>query len=176
MQKRWIQLGIVGKAHGLNGAFFVSQRDEEIPDGLKTLRIGPSVETAKTFTIKSSRWQNDRPVMLCSEIASREAAEAICHQPIWADRDDMEIDEEEEYFWSDIVGKEVKDSQGTFFGTISEVANYGASDIVLIEDGKGRTVEVPFVEFYFDMGFDLDGTEIRLIVLSEVFDDTWTTQ
>ena len=176
MQKRWIQLGIVGKAHGLNGAFFVSQRDEELPDELKNLRIGTIAETAKTFTIKSARWQNDRPVLLCSEISTREAAEAICHQTIWADRDEMEINEEEEYFWSDVIGKKVRDRDGVYFGKITDVVNYGASDIVAVVDAKGRTAEIPFVEFYFDMDFDLDGEEIQMTVLAEVFDDVWTQE
>ena len=175
MQKRWIQLGIVGKPHGLNGAFFVSQRDEELPE-LKTLHIGPSADKAKTFTIKGTRWQSERPVLMCSEICTREAAEAICHQIIWADRDAMEIDEEEEYFWSDVIGKKVNDSGGVYFGKVTDVVNYGASDIVTIVDDKGRTAEIPFVDFYFDMDFDLDGEVIRMIVLSDVFEDVWTTE
>ncbi len=176
MQKRWIQLGIVGKPHGLNGAFFVSQRDEELPEELKTLHIGPSADKAKAFTIKSTRLQSERPVLLCSEISTREGAEAICHQIIWADREAMQIDEEEEYFWSDLIGMKVKDSDGILFGTIREVVNYGASDIVTIVDDKGRSAEIPFVDFYFDMDFDLEAEAIQMIVLSDVFDDVWTAE
>ncbi len=176
MQKRWIQLGIVGKAHGLNGAFFVSQRDEELPEELKTLYIGASIDKAVTLSIKSTRWQNDRPVLHCEEIKTREAAEALCHQIIWADRDAMEIDEDEEYFWSDVIGKKIKDSEGVYFGKITDVVNYGASDIVSVVDAQGRTAEIPFVDFYFDMDFDLDGEEIQLVVLADVFDDVWTVE
>lgn len=176
MTKRWIQLGIVGKAHGLNGAFFVSQRDEELPEELKDLRIGTDPEKAKTYTIKATRWQSDRPVLHCQEITTREGAEALCHQLIWADRDAMEIDEDEEYFWSDVIGKKVKDSDGVFFGTIKDVVNYGASDIVTVVDDKGRIAEIPFVDFYFDMDFDLDGEEIQMVVLADVFDDVWTQE
>jgi 16S rRNA processing protein RimM len=176
VQKRWIQLGIVGKAHGLNGAFFVSQRDEELPEEIKSLHIGPSIDKAKTFSVKSIRFQGERPVLQIAEISSRESAEAICHQIIWADRDALEIDEDEEYFWSDVIGKTIKDSEGLLFGTVTDVNNYGASDIVTIEDDKGRTIEIPFVDFYFDMDFDLDGEEILMIVKSDVFDDVWTAK
>lgn len=176
MQKRWIQLGIVGKPHGLNGAFFVSRRDEELPEELKTLHIGPSADKAKTFTIKSSRWQSERPVLHCSEITTREGAEAICHQIIWADRDAMEINEDEEYFWSDVIGKKVKDSEGVYFGTIKDLVNYGASDIVMIIDEQGRSAEIPFVDFYFDMDFNVNDETIQMIVRSDVFDDVWTRE
>ncbi len=176
MKKRWIQLGIVGKPHGLNGAFFVSQRDEELPEELKVLRIGPDAEKAKTYTIKNTRWQSERPVLHCLEISSREGAEAICHQPLWADRDSMEIDEDEEYFWSDVIGKKIKDRDGVYIGSITDVVNYGASDIVTVVDAKGRIAEIPFVDAYFDMEFEHGSEEIQMTVLAEVFDDVWTEE
>ena len=176
MQKRWIQLGIVGKAHGLNGAFFVSQRDEELPEELKTLRIGPTQDKSVEYKVKAIRWQNDRPVLHCEEIKSRTEAEAITHSKIWADRDLLDIDDDDEYFWSDVIGKKVRDSSGLDFGEITELVNYGASDIAIIEDGQGRTVEIPFVDVYFNMEFALEDEFIHMLVTADVFDDTWTTE
>jgi 16S rRNA processing protein RimM len=175
VQKRWIQLGIVGKAHGLNGAFFVSGRDEELPE-VKTLLIGPSQEKSREFKVKVIRWQNDRPVLQCEEIKSRTEAEALTHQKIWADRDSLEIDDDEEYFFSDVIGKKIVDIEGKDFGEIVDMVNYGATDIAIIEDGKGRTAEIPFVDAYFNMDFDIDDEVLHLLVASDVFDEVWTTE
>ncbi len=175
MLKRWIQLGIVGKAHGLNGAFFVSQRDEELPDELKTIRIGTSKDKASSYKVKSIRWQNDRPVLHCEEVKSRTEAEALTHMKIFADRDDLEIDEDE-YFWSDVIGKQILDPNGKPFGEITDMVNYGASDIAIVVDEDGRTAEIPFVAEYFDMEFDLDADEIRLLVDAAIFDEVWVKE
>ncbi|MES2744061.1 MAG: ribosome maturation factor RimM [Bdellovibrionota bacterium] len=176
MQKRWIQLGIVGKAHGLNGAFFVSQRDDELPEELKSLRIGPTQDKSTEYKIKAVRWQNDRPVLHCEEIKSRTEAESLTHQKIWADRDLLPIDEDEEYFWSDVIGKKLLDSAGVPFGEVTEVVNFGASDIVVVIDGKGRTAEIPFVELYFNMDFEVEDDVIHMLVTADVFDEVWTTE
>lgn len=176
MQKRWIQLGIVGKAHGLNGAFFVSQRDEELPENLKALRIGASQEKAVDYKVKAVRWQNDRPVLHCEGISSRTDAEAMTHFKIWADRDVLEIDEDDEYFWSDVIGKKIKDSSGVDFGEITDMVNYGASDIAIIQDGKGRTAEIPFVDVYFNMEFELEDEYLHMLVTADTFDEVWTAE
>ncbi len=175
MQKRWIQLGIVGKAHGLNGAFFVSQRDEELPEELKVLRIGTSAEKSVEHKVKAVRWQADRPVLQCENIKSRTEAEALTHQKIFVDRDLLEIDEDE-YFYSDVIGKKIVDSSGKMFGEIVDMVNYGASDIVIVHDDKGRTAEIPFVEVYFDMEWDFEDEAIRLLVDPSVFDEVWVSE
>ncbi len=175
MLKRWIQLGIVGKAHGLNGAFFVSQRDEELPDEIKSIRIGSSKDKASSYKVKSIRWQSDRPVLQCEEIKSRTEAEALTHMKIYVDREDLDIDEDE-YFWSDVIGKRIVDLNGKPFGEITDMVNYGASDIAIVVDDDGRTAEIPFVSSYFDMDFEYEAEEIKMLVEAEIFDEVWVKE
>lgn len=173
MNKRWIQLGIVGKAHGLNGAFFISNRDSLIPESVKGIRIGKDPEKSQHMTLKACRWQSDRPLLQIDQVKTRDVAELMCHSPIWCDRKEIEIDEDEEYFWGDLIGKQVVDPKGVNLGRIEDVQNYGASDIVVITGGDGRSLEIPLVETYFDMDFTYEDPELKLLVPADTFDEAW---
>jgi 16S rRNA processing protein RimM len=173
VQKRWIQLGIVGKAHGLNGAFFISQRDDLLPPQVRHVYIGAKPEAARKLTITKCRLQADRPLLLCLEINQREAAEALLMQPIWCERGDLVVDEAQEYMWGDLIGKEVRDQADVAIGVIEQVGNFGASDIVRIRNSQGLILEVPFVKAYFDMQFKSGDPYLKMIVTAEVFAETW---
>ncbi|MCX6130348.1 MAG: hypothetical protein NTX25_14955 [Proteobacteria bacterium] len=173
MSNSWIQIGIVGKAHGLRGAFFVAQRDEDLPAGLRRLRVGPDPEAALLLTLTESRRAADRLVLQCLELKSREEAEAIKMQPIWCQRSELKLEDKSEYLWADLVGKPLIDSEAKPFGVIRAVGNFGASDVVRVEAADGRWTEIPFVKFYFDMSFASDSECIKMLVPTETFDDTW---
>ena len=75
------------------------------------------------------------------------------------------------------------DSSGHVLGTILEVYNCGASDIVTVEESSSpesdnsqtprRTVELPFVASYFDLDSEEGEGPIRLVVPKETFDEMW---
>lgn len=174
MKNTWLQIGIVGKAQGLRGAFFVAQRDEDLPEGLVRIAVGPDPEKARVLTVSETRRSGDRPVIQCRELTSREAAESLKMQPIWCDRALVPLEEESEYLWSDLVGKSVLDSEGQRLGRVTAVGNFGASDIVRIDADDGQWIEVPFVNAYFDMSFRSDSRDLRLTVPAETFAETWT--
>jgi 16S rRNA processing protein RimM len=173
VKNAWLQIGIVGKAQGLRGAFFVAQRDEGLPEGLDRIVVGPDPEKARPLTVIETRRSGERPVLQCREVTTREAAEALKMQPIWCDRALVPLEEESEYLWSDLVGKSVLDSEGQRLGRITAVGNFGASDVVRIDADNGQWMEVPFVSAYFDMNFRSDTPELRMTVPADTFAETW---
>jgi 16S rRNA processing protein RimM len=174
VNRQWIQLGIVGKAHGLGGAFFISHREDPLPPSLKSLRIGKDPALSSAFSVKFCRKQTGRPVLQCQEISSRDAAEALIGLPLWGLRSDLGLDEETEYLWADLVGKSVVDSAGKTVGILVQVGNFGASDIVQIRRDSGGILDVPFVKAYFDFGFSAADETLQMTVSLETFDGTWS--
>jgi 16S rRNA processing protein RimM len=173
VKNTWLQIGIVGKAQGLRGAFFVAQRDEDLPEGLDRIAVGPDPDKARILTVAETRRSGDRPVIQCRELASREAAEALKMQPIWCDRALVPVEEDSEYLWSDLIGKPVFDSEGQHMGRITAVGNFGASDVVRIDAEDGQWIEVPLVSVYFQMDFRSDSPDLRMTVPAETFAETW---
>ncbi len=167
----WLRVGIVGKAHGLRGSFFVSGRDELIPAACKTLQVGSTPATGKILTITESRWQAGRPLVTCREIASREDAEAIAGESLWMPRAQLVVDARTEYLWIDLPHRQVMTLAGSLFGTIRSVYNVGASDVVEIVSSDGRIFDVPLITAYFDLQSVAGGGPLRLSVDATVLED-----
>jgi 16S rRNA processing protein RimM len=170
----WIKIGVVGRPNGLRGAFYISYRDDVIPKTYQHIWIGESPQKSERYEIRISKMLNGRPLIECASIARREQAELLVGMPIWVQRAQISIDESKSYLWSDLVGKVVKDANGYPIGSILEIRNFGASDIVAVRNERGEIVEVPMVPVYFDMSFGRSDLELKLVVAKEVFDGLWS--
>jgi 16S rRNA processing protein RimM len=170
---QWVKVGVVGRAHGLRGAFFVSYREDPIPKSYGTVRIGDAPMTAEKFEIRTSKLMNGRPLLQCGGFSRREHAEAFVGKSIWVHRTQISLDESKQYIWSDLIGKPVVDANGQLVGEIFEVRNFGASDLAAVRDNHGRSVEIPIVASYFDMNFTRLSPELKLAVKADTFDELW---
>lgn len=172
MQSRWICLGVVGKAHGLAGAFFVSGREEALPANLSEIFVGDEPAKSRRFKVTRQQVQSGRPLLQVEEITAREAVDPFKGKSLWCKRDQLGL-KPGEYCWADLLGKKVVDADGVAVGIINDVANHGASDFVSIVDETRGELPVPFVAMYFDMNFDPEGDVIAMVVPLNLFDEAW---
>jgi 16S rRNA processing protein RimM len=169
----WVRIGVVGKPHGLKGAFFIHGRAEPLPLTIKTLRIGKTPESAQSTKLLSrSTGSGNSEVLRCEAAGDRTAAEKLQGNFLWAHRDEIGLAEEVDCLRSDIIGKAVLDLTGKELGVIEDVYDCGASDIVTIRQGH-RSADIPLVPTYFDMDFSAAATHLQLQVNGEVFDELW---
>ena len=172
----WIVIGAVGRAHGLRGHFFVSKRNEPIPASCKELFIGlnPDAESGQLFAISEcNNRTNSGTVIRVEGVTDRNRMEKLRGLLVWARRSQMPLDEEEEFFWEDLIGKTVIDSEGQSLGIVDHVDNFGASDIMSIKDTEGRKLSVPIIPDYVDMDFSSETNQIQLVVLASFFAEVW---
>ena len=80
-----------------------------------------------------------------SGIDSREQAEALRGTDLYADRDPLPAPDEDEYYYSDLIGLTVVDTGGAELGTVKAVFDHGAGDLLEIQrSGGGESVLLPF--------------------------------
>jgi 16S rRNA processing protein RimM len=174
VQQEWQKIGRVGKPYGLRGAFYVSGRSEPFPAKCRIIALGDSPLSAVQVEIRTVQTIGDRDVLCLEGYSDRTAIEKFVNQMIWAQSAEVRAQlGSNEYFWDDLVGKPVEDVHGVRLGTIVTVANYGASDVLDLEDGQGRTISLPLVANYFDMDFTAGSLALRLHVSADVFSDLW---
>lgn len=83
-------------------------------------------------------------------VADRNAAEALKGLRLYAERSAFPEAAEDEFYQADLIGLPVELPDGSAFGRVVAVQNYGAGDILEIErpgagpGGRGRTVDLPF--------------------------------
>jgi len=84
------------------------------------------------------------PVARFEGIADRGAAEALRGSLVEIDRSALPPLAEGEYYHADLVGLLAVDGQGNALGTVVAVENYGAGDLLEIEDAGGKRALIPF--------------------------------
>ena len=108
-----VQVGRVGKPHGLEGAFVVEQASEDpkrFAEGA-TLIVG-----GEPARIVESKRAGGRPV-------------------VRLDRDDLPEPEEGEYYAFQLVGLEVEEVGGEKLGRVTQVSSGPANDVLELDTG-----------------------------------------
>jgi 16S rRNA processing protein RimM len=92
---------------------------------------------AKTVVIVRFRGINDR-----------NAAEALAGLELFIERDNLPDDEldDDEFFYADLEGLEAVDADGTSYGTVSGVFDFGAGDLLELKGPGRRPALIPFSE------------------------------
>ena len=84
------------------------------------------------------------PIARFEGIADRTAAEGLRGSLVEVDRVDLPPLEEGEYYHADLLGLACVDREGRALGSVVAVENFGAGDLLDIEDESGRRSLIPF--------------------------------
>lgn len=78
-------------------------------------------------------------------IASKEAADALRGQRLYAPREALPALPDDEYYHADLIGLEARDTGGAPLGRVAAVLNHGAGDLLEVRaQGRQSTTLVPF--------------------------------
>jgi len=78
-------------------------------------------------------------------IETREQANALRGEKLFADRAMFPAPTEDEYYHADLIGLLALDTGGETLGTVKDVLNHGAADLLEIQaPGQSDTVLIPF--------------------------------
>jgi 16S rRNA processing protein RimM len=95
------------------------------------------------LTLKSLRPQKDGGIARFAEIADRNAAEAARGTELTVPRSALPPLGEGEYYYADLIGLPVVSETGDPLGTVRNVENFGAGDVLDIATGEGKSFMVP---------------------------------
>lgn len=96
-----------------------------------------------------------------TDVNSRDAATPYIGQSLFVRRDDLpELDDE--YYWQDLIGLTVINQCNQVLGTITEMMETGANDVMVIHDADGRETLIPYAVSHFVLSVDLEQGEMRV--------------
>ena len=81
-----------------------------------------------------------------SEVTSREMAESLKSTKLYVSADNLPDPDEDEFYYRDLVGLQVKTVSGQNGGKIIAVHEYGAGDMVEIKPKDGKSYYHPFTK------------------------------
>lgn len=80
-------------------------------------------------------------------IDDRNAAERLAGQFVGAPRAALPNPADDEYYWADLIGLEVRNTADCPLGTVAGLIETGAHDVLQVRDGDRERL-IPFVEAY----------------------------
>ncbi|MCF7800590.1 MAG: ribosome maturation factor RimM [Candidatus Marinimicrobia bacterium] len=160
-QKRTL-VATVRKPHGVKG-------------GLKVALHGIDLNTLKAldtlFVKTESGWESHQvtmvqgtdtdAILLLAGIDNRESAESLRSTEFYADDDELPQLEEFEFYVEDLIGCDVYDSEGAYFGKVSQVLLNQDQDILEVRLPDDTETLIPFVEEWIEA---VDVNALRITV------------
>ena len=146
-----IELAAITGAHGVNGEVRLKLFGEGV-DALSKHKTLRAKNTGASLTLKKIRSDNKGgAVARLAEATNRVEAERMRGTVLTVAREALPTLEEGEYYHADLIGLSVMTDAGEAVGTVIDVQNYGATDIIEIEKdpapAKGmKTFMVPMTK------------------------------
>jgi len=131
-----------------------------------------SADGTRTFRLRRLvHYKNDIYTATLGGIATRDLAEAMRGTELYIRQSDIEPLAADEYFLHDLINMTVVDKDQNLIGTVREVINTGASDVLVISRIGKADALIPMVKAFVS---HLDTANKRLVVtpIPGLIDDT----
>ncbi len=140
----WVCVGVVTKPKGVRGEVRIKSFTAAPTDivAYGPLHRGPDGPVV-AFELCGN--QRDMVTARIAGIGDRNGAEALRGAKLFVPRAALpEVVEDDEYYLTDLVGLAVELADGTAWGTVHALHDFGAGDILEVARTEGETVMLPF--------------------------------
>jgi len=143
--QNYICVAAIAGAFGVKGEVKVKSFTQE-PENC--LSYGPllSEDGAVVITPKNSRPIKDGFAVFAEEVSTREEAEALKSTKLYVARESLPEPDEDEFYYADLEGLQVKTTDGKLAGHILGVHEFGAGDMLEIKPKEGASFFHPFTK------------------------------
>ncbi|MCK4906082.1 MAG: 16S rRNA processing protein RimM [Spirochaetes bacterium] len=148
MDEVWVHIGGIAKPHGIKGevkarlytdnaAFYENKECFFVFDGTRYKSL--ETEYSKIF--------KDGLIVKIKGCDTRSEAESYANEKLYVKKTELEKLKEDEYYFNDLIGLEVRMKGGKKIGKVEYVFNSGATDIFEIQlDSENKTLNIPYIE------------------------------
>jgi 16S rRNA processing protein RimM len=184
MGASWIEVGVIGRPHGVRGALHVFMHnpdsallkpgatlwtvaeieDVASPDGESPRSQGSDEAGQARRQSYGVEWAKQTPadwLVKFIGIDERDVAAALTNHRLLVSRDQLPALDEDDLYEVDLVGLIAIDQTNRRLGTIVGFFDNGAHEVCVIQTGQGNEVYLPFHPGVL-LGVDEDGTTVRL--------------
>jgi 16S rRNA processing protein RimM len=134
-----LSIGRVGRPHGLDGSFHVTQPRERLLDEARAV----IVDGAEIAIVRHAGTP-ERPILRLHGVDSREAVEALRGTDLWMRRADAPPLGEDEWYAEDLIGLRVVDGDREV-GTVVKLLPYPSCELLEVQRAEGPALLVPLI-------------------------------
>jgi 16S rRNA processing protein RimM len=158
-----VVIGVIAAPHGVRGTIRV-----RAPGSGRHLRKGvEALVNGQRRRILASRQTPKGFLVDLEGVDSRDLAASLRGYELVLDREELDAPDEDEFYVGDLVGLEVYDDTGTYIGSVVDILDTPAHEIILVQnDGAATEKYIPFSREHVPT-IDLEESRI-LVSLPEV--------
>ncbi|MDB5439660.1 MAG: rimM [Caulobacteraceae bacterium] len=127
-----ILIGRVAGAFGIRGEVRIHAYTAD-PLALKAYKTLLNKAGQAALTVKSAKPAANGVIVSATEVADRDAAEALKGLDLYVPRSALPEPDDDEFYITDLIGLEVRTPEGDAIGVVGSVENYGAGDLLDIK-------------------------------------------
>jgi 16S rRNA processing protein RimM len=141
--REWVCVAVVAGAHGLRGALKLRCFTERPQD---VAAYGPVFDCHgnRLFALQVIGPAPGGVLARADRIKERNAAEALRGTELFVHRSALPALPPDEFYYSDLEGMDALHPDGSRFGIVQRVDNFGAGDVIEVLADDGRRISLPF--------------------------------
>lgn len=144
MSEGKICVGAVGGSYGVRGEVRLKSFCA-VAEDIESYSPLTSEDGGTLFHLALIRPMKNGFVARIAEAATKEEADALKGTQLFAGRDQLPSLPDDEFYHTDLIGLQVWDTGGTLLGSIKNVLDHGAGDLLDVQrPGSSETVLLPF--------------------------------
>lgn len=166
--KEMIVVGKLGSAYGIQGWLKVTAFTDE-QEGIFDYSPWTITVHGEAREIKVLKWRQHGSGVVCrlEGVDDRTTAERLTNAEISIHSEQLKALPEDEFYWRDLVGCEVVNTQGYNMGAVSGLLETGSNDVLEVKaksnDAFGKRERlIPFVTGQFVLEVDLTAKQIKV--------------
>ena len=138
-------IGKIINTHGLKGELKIEPLTSNIKrfSDLDRVFVGKDLEI---FDVKKVRYAKDFVYLTFVDNEDIDSALKLKTKNIYIPNEERIDLPDDEFFISDLIGKDVYDLDKKYVGVVKDIYEYPANDVLVIEVKKGNEIQIPFVK------------------------------
>ena len=138
-----VKIAEIGQPRGLRGEVKVKAYTDE-PESF--ILYGPLTDAqgVETFQVKITGRHKQQVIVRIKGVDDRTAAEALTGKALYIEQSSLPEPDEDEFYHSDLEGLSAELPDGSPFGKVTRVEDFGAGTMLDVAMVEGGTIVVPF--------------------------------
>lgn len=168
-QENYLEIGQIVTTHGVRGEVRVKPwcDSSDVLLDFTTLYFDKG---QKPIDILEARVHKNVVILKIDGVDTMEEAQKLRNKILYAARDDFELPEGT-YFIADLLGSEIVDNKtGEIYGKLTDVLQYGASDVYEITNENKKVILIPAIPDVVEKT-DLENNRIYINMMEGLIDN-----
>ena len=161
VEERWVVLGKVCGVHGVAGWIKVFSYTQP-PSGILAYDPwyidGPDGRLRRRVSLQDGRCQGKGILARVEGCGDRDRARALIGAEIAVPRDALPKIDDDDYYWSDLIGLRVNSVEGVVLGVVDHMLDTGANDVMVVRGERERLI--PFLLDSVVRSVDITGCSV----------------